>query len=72
MKREENLTFGVSVREATHVKTRSGVERIVEKFGIRPEGGYNRPSEGGFGVVTENGRTIGMWDALSYAKEEKE
>ncbi len=61
----------VSVNQATHVKVKGGrVERIVSKWGIKPNGGYAKPSEGGFGVVTESGRRVGMWDALSYLKEE--
>ena len=67
---QSNLKSGVSVREATHVKVDGRVERIASKWGIRPEGGYAKPSEGGFGVVTESGRRVGMMEAQSYFKEE--
>lgn len=67
---QSNLKSGVDVREATHVKVDGQVERIESKWGIKPEGGYAKPSEGGFGVVTESGREVGMWEAQSYFKEE--
>lgn len=63
------LKPGVDVREATHVKFDGHVERIVSKWGIKPKGGFAKPSEGGFGVVTESGRRVGMMDAQSYLKE---
>lgn len=61
---------GVNVREATHVKVDGRIEKIASKWGIRSDGGLNKPSEGGFGVVTESGRRVSMWEAHSYLKEE--
>ncbi len=59
------------VREATHVKCPDGrIERIVEKVGIDHEGRLAPPSRGGFAVRTETGKTIGMWQARAYFKEE--
>ena len=59
----------VDVREATHVKVGGKVAKIASKWGIT-EKRLARPSEGGFGVVTEDGRRVGMWEAQSYLKEE--
>lgn len=61
---------GVDVREATHVKVGGRVERIVSKWGINDKGHLAKPSEGGFGVVTESGRRVSMWEAQSYLKED--
>lgn len=54
------------VREATHVKVNGQVEKIVSKYGVSHEGHLAKPSEGGFGVVTESGRNVSMWQAQSY------
>jgi len=62
---------GVSVTEATHVVANGRVERIVSKWGVSPDGHLAKPSEGGFGVVTESGRSVSMWEAQSYIQEEK-
>lgn len=70
MAQEKKLISGVNVREATHVKVGGQVLKIASKWGIKPEGGFAKPSEGGFGVVTENGRRVGMMEANSYLKEE--
>ena len=56
-----------------YVKTTSGrLEKIVSIYGIRTNengGKYPaKPSEGGFGVVTESGLNVSMWDAKSYHK----
>lgn len=60
----------VDVREATHVKTKDGrVEKIISKWGINKDGHLAKPSEGGFGVVTESGRHVSMWEARSYLKD---
>ena len=58
------------VREATHVKIGGRYERIVEKHGVRQDGSLARPSEGGFSVTTESGRTVSMWEAQAYGKKE--
>jgi hypothetical protein len=61
------------VREATHVKLPSGrIERIVSKWGIGLDGRLAKPSEGGFGVVTESGQQVDMWSARAYFEEGEE
>jgi len=66
------MKSGVDVREATHVKVAGHVEKIVSKWGIDDEGHLAKPSEGGFGVVTESGRSVDMYHAQSYLKERAE
>lgn len=61
---------GVSVKEATHVKVKRRIEKIVSKWGIGVDGRLAKPSEGGFGVVTESGRRVDMWQAQSYLQED--
>jgi len=59
------------VRDATHVKLADGsVEKIKSKWGVGPDGRLAKPSEGGFGVITETDRRVGMTDAHSYFKIE--
>jgi hypothetical protein len=61
----------VSVHTATHVKIKGGrIERIVSKWGITETGGLNAPSKGGFGVITETGQRVDMYNASYYLKEE--
>lgn len=64
----------VSVGEATHVKVGGRIEKIASKWGVgKNEYGYAtyaKPSEGGFGVVTENGESVSMWRAQAYFKED--
>ena len=62
---------GISVVEATHVKVNGQIKRIGSKWGINEKGGVAKPSEGGFGVITEDGQRVGMFEAQSYFKEEK-
>lgn len=64
-----NMEYGVDVREATHVKVNGRIEKITSKFGIDSEGRLAKPSEGGFGVQTESGKTVSMWQAQAYLKE---
>lgn len=42
--------------------------KIVSVYGVDHNGHLARPSEGGFGVRTEDGLTVSMWDAGSYHK----
>lgn len=63
------MKAGVDVRIATHVKVGGRVEKIASKWGIDAGGRLAKPSEGGFGVVTESGRRVTMWDAQSYLSE---
>jgi hypothetical protein len=58
------------VHEATHVKVGGRYEKIVEKHGVRTDGSLARPSEGGFSVTTDSGRTVSMWQAQRYGKKE--
>ena len=62
---------GVDVREATHVKVSGRIEKIASRWGIDSQGRLAKPSEGGFGVVTENGRRVSMWQAQRYLREDK-
>jgi hypothetical protein len=72
----EDLEYGVSVENATHVKVGGRIEKIVSKYGIHDNGhgyaSYNKPSEGGFGVKTESGRTVSMWQAQAYLRNKNE
>ena len=70
MNSTEGLKSGVSVNDATHVKVNGRIEKISSKWGILSDGRLSKPSEGGFGVVTENGRSVGMMEAELYYKEE--
>jgi len=61
----------VNVTEATHVKLKDGtIEKIVSKWGVGLTGNLAPPSKGGFGVVTESGKRVSMWDAQAYFKDE--
>jgi hypothetical protein len=58
------------VREATHVKIDGKIKKIIAKYGIdKGSGVFAKPSEGGFGVITEDSSTITMWEADSYYKD---
>lgn len=45
-------------------------EKIESISGVGSDGRLNKPSEGGFSVTTESGRTVSMWSARSYHKKE--
>jgi len=62
---------GVDVSRATHVKVGGRIEKIASKWGIDGKGRLAKPSEGGFGVVTESGEEVTMWEAQEYLQEEK-
>jgi hypothetical protein len=57
------------VREATHVKVNGQWEKIASKYGIDAEGHLAKPSCGGFGVITESGVQVSMWEAEAYKQE---
>ncbi len=61
----------LSVREATHVKVGGRIEKIASKWGIDNSGHLAKPSEGGFGVVTESGHRVDMYKAQAYFRDEK-
>ena len=54
---------------ATHVKVGGRVERIIGTWGINAEGRFAKPSEGGFGVITESGFRVSMMEAEAYYRE---
>jgi hypothetical protein len=55
------------IRGATHVELLSGrIERITDKWGVGPDGELAPPSKGGFGVVTETGSRVSMFEARRY------
>jgi hypothetical protein len=58
------------VRLATHVKAGGRVEAIASKWGIDSGGRFAKNKDGGFGVVTESGRKISMWEAEAYYRDE--
>jgi hypothetical protein len=61
------------IHEATHVVSKDGeMHRIASKWGISPEGRLAKPSEGGFGCITERGERIDMWQAQTYYQEIQE
>lgn len=53
------------IYQATHVKIDGRLEKIKTKIGVKV-GHLAKPSEGGFAVITESGRTVTMWEAESY------
>lgn len=59
------------VRQATHVKLLDGtIEKISSKWGIGELGQLAKPSQGGFGVVTETGTRVDMYSAREYFNSE--
>jgi len=63
------MKHGVNVTEATHVKIHGKLEKIATTWGIDENKSLAKPSEGGFGVVTESGYRVNMWEAEGYANE---
>lgn len=63
----------VDVKEATHVRGLGSkqIEKILVKWGINADGSLAPPSQGGFGVITESGHEIDMWNAAEYYKVEQ-
>lgn len=62
------------IRDATFVKFGNAIdgyltERIKSKWGVAENGTLAKPSEGGFGCITESGDRIDMFSAHSYWKE---
>jgi hypothetical protein len=55
-----------------YVKLAGGrLEKISSVYGVDAGGGLAKPSEGGFGVVTESGRRVSMWDVMRYLKADE-
>jgi hypothetical protein len=61
------------IYDATHIETRDRrIHRIAEKWGVGPDRRLAKPSEGGFGCITDTGERISMWDAVGYYQETKD
>jgi hypothetical protein len=60
------------IHEATHVLHHGTLYRVASKWGIDAEGRLAKPSQGGFGCVTDQGERISMMDAESYFRETTE
>jgi hypothetical protein len=58
-----------TVIEATHVEIDGKIKKIISKYGIREDRTFAKPSEGGFGVITEDSAIITMWEADRYYKD---
>ena len=57
------------VGKGDYVKVEGGkLKKIVEVYGVGPGGKLAKPSEGGFGVITEDGSRVSMWNAMAYKK----
>lgn len=56
------------IRQATHVKVDGQIYPIKSKWGIDPNGFLLPPSKGGFGVYTEDGKRVAMYEAEAYYK----
>lgn len=56
------------MKSGDYVKVGGKMEKISSIYGVGEGGRLAKPSEGGFGVVTESGRTVTMWQAQSYHK----
>jgi hypothetical protein len=61
-----------SIVEATHVLYKGTTYRIASKWGMSPGERLAKPSQGGFGCVTDTGLRISMWDAEAYFEETQE
>jgi hypothetical protein len=61
-----------NILEATHVFYKGKMHRIVSKWGISVANRLAKPSEGGFGCITDTGERISMWDAERYFREPQE
>ena len=68
---DEKDLENTAVRNATHVKANGRIMEIESKWGIKAEGGYAKPSEGGFGVVTKDGTRVGMMEVSSYYRKKE-
>lgn len=59
------------IHKATHVQHQGKVHRIASKWGIDAHGYLAKPSQGGFGCVTESGERVGMMEAQAYFLEDE-
>jgi hypothetical protein len=60
------------ILEATHVRYKGKVYRIASKWGISAASRLAKPSQGGFGCITDTGKRVSMWEAEGYYLEPKE
>lgn len=58
------------VSEATHVKVGGRLKKIASTWGISESGRVASPKAGGFGVITEDGEEVSMYEARAYFREE--
>jgi hypothetical protein len=56
------------MKPGDYVKVNGRLEKISSVYGVDHQGHLNKPSEGGFGVRTESGRTVSMWEAEASKK----
>ena len=62
-----------SILDAQYILTKNRVvHRIIAKWGISEDGRLAKPSEGGFGCITEEAILVDMWHALAYYKDLQE
>lgn len=60
------------MRPGDFVKYQGRREKIASIWGVNADGTLEPPSRGGFGVVTESGIRVGMFEAESYHKNEEQ
>jgi hypothetical protein len=60
------------IYDATHVLYRGKMHRVARKWGIGANGRFAKPSEGGFGCITDTGERIDMYQAERYYYEPPE
>ena len=56
------------VAQATHVQVDGLVQKISSKWGVDSNGRVSKE----FGVVTEAGKSVSMWNAQLYFKEDSD
>jgi len=59
------------MKPGDYVKVNGRLEKISSVYGVDSNGHLNKPSEGGFGVKTESGKTVTMWEAEGYVKADE-
>lgn len=59
------------MKPGDYVKVGGQLKKITSVYGVSPEGHLAKPSEGGFGVQTEGGGSVSMWQAERYLKAEE-
>jgi|SRR5277367_5300502 len=72
MEAERGAMSKCSILEATHVLYKGKLHHIASKWGMSVGDRLAKPSQGGFGCVTDTGERISMWDAEMYFQEMQE